>query len=217
MFVRKAVFGGGETTRPPITETRPPITAKQALSVPTGIQPGEGPNLPGAETDVEKKQISAPILSNLQANVLCVPDTKKFDETTRDGIRIFQATHSSKLSTGSVSSAKDLQTMVDQNLGVPCPPRARNSWELQRFFPNGAEDPDNVKELQHFLNVVLAASDPENGTLDDTTRANIKKARGVIEDLQDVTKEAGSAQWVTPTFFNELKKKAVRMESQQPK
>jgi hypothetical protein len=72
-----------------------------------------------------------------------------------------------------------------------------------------------VKALQHLLNVVLGASDPENGTLDDATRANIEKARGVIPGLQDVTKEAGSAQWVTPKFFTELRKEAARRQSQQ--
>jgi hypothetical protein len=205
MFLRKAVFGGGET--------RQAITAKQALNVPTGpVQPP--PGLPGAETDVEKK-ISAPVLAQLKANVLCVGDTEEFDKTTRDGIRIFQATTSDKSPTGTVSSDPELQKMVAQNLGVPCPPRARNWWELTHFFPNGAENPDNVKELQHLLNIVLGASDPENGTLDDATRANIAKARGVIPGLQDVTKEASSAQWATPKFFTELRRKALKMQPQQ--
>lgn len=197
-FVRKAVFGGSQ---PP-----PPIRAVEPLR-PTCVQ---AVGLPGAETEEEKK-ISALELGRLQANVLCVPATKDFDPATRDGIRVFQASFGSP-STGTVPSAADHEKLVKRDRGAACPPGARNWWELQRFFLNGAEIPDKIKELQGLLGVTDAG---QTGTLDDATRDKIKAARTSMTELKDVTKDANSTIWVTPTFFSQLRKDAAQKQLQE--
>ena len=198
-LVRPAVPGGGQLRRP-IRAAEPVIP-----------RPVHMAGLAGAETD-EEKNISAIELGRLQANVLCVPATKEFDAATRDGIRVFQAAFGSS-PTGRVSSAGEREKMVKRDHGVPCPTDARNWWELQRFFLNGAENPDTVKELQDFLNVVVGGA-TQSGKLDEATRAKIEGARAGMKDLKDVTEDVNSAQWVTNAFFNQLRKEA--MQKKQP-
>ena len=195
MLVRKAVFGGGEV--------RPPLTAR----TPMRPAPVQAAGLPNAET-AEEKKISAPQLGRLQTDVLCVPATKAFDAATRDGIRVFQASFGST-ATGTISSAAELENMVKRGQGA-CPADARNWYERKSFFQKGAPDPDRVKQLQHFLNVVLGADDSSNsGVLDPDTRAKIEKARAGMSGLSDVT---DSVQEVTPAFFNRLRKEAMQKE-----
>lgn len=191
---------------------RPPRTKafvhpkKQSEAVATGVA-REGPGLAGSETQ-DEKTISALELGRLQANVLCVPVTRDFDPATRDGIRVFQASLGSS-ATGTVSSAAQHEKLVKRDRGAACPAGARNWWELQHFFLNGVEIPEKVKELQGFLGVSDAG---QSGTLDEATRDKIKTARASMTDLKDVTKDATSEGWVTPAFFNRVRKEAMQKE-----
>ena len=83
---------------------------------------------------------------------------------------------------------------------------------LQRFFLNGAEIPDKIKELQGLLGVTDAG---QTGTLDDATRDKIKAARTSMTELKDVTKDANSTVWVTPMFFSQLRKDAAQKQLQE--
>ena len=59
------------------------------------------------------------------------------------------------------------------------------------------------------------SADVGKQVIDDATRDKIKAARTSMTELKDVTKDANSTIWVTPTFFSQLRKDAAQKQLQE--
>lgn len=192
-----------------VSENRPtviPRTAKERIEDRTGLEPQSSEGLPFAIT-VSEKRMKADVLGRFQRNVLCVPETVKFDQTTRDGIKIFQKTVQPKLvATGEIGDLERQNLNSYDRTGHVCPADAQNFYELSTYFDENYNlIPDQVEELQNMLNnrdqggqITVSKS------LDSATRDKIAAVRQAMGDLGD---PSSAQRQVTPAFRNALRKR----------
>jgi hypothetical protein len=195
-----ASFGVEATSRPSSeASARGASTPRAKDPAPHYTRPPP-PGVPGAITDYEKKNVGFKDLKIIQNQVLCVPAKNQFDQTTRDGLKIFQYAYN-LVETGQIES-EDYRALMNQaKLGL-CPTEARNYFEHATFYSNGKAIPAEFSRLS-----TLLKAQPEGrqlGAIESLTESTRDTIEAIRRNMRDVGDPPSAKRQITERFWKEL-------------